>query len=211
MESQRPIRIKNERRKKAPPSRGLYVLFLIFILLGQSSYAKITPSVKNKSSQNLIDETSPAIPGLPIRLKIPKIKVNAVIESVGLTSDGSMGIPKLPRNAAWYDDGPRPGEIGSATISGHLNWYKGVTGVFARLNQLKTGDSITVQDDTGKIISFIVRTIRLYGSDEDATDVFTSDDGKAHLNLITCDGVWDKKTKQYSKRLVVFTDKLQLK
>ncbi len=28
----------------------------------------------------------------------------------------------------------------------------------------------------------------------------------ARLNLITCDGVWDKKTLSYDKRLVVFTE-----
>ena len=207
MKSRRPIGVKDERRKKAPPSRGLYVFLLMWVLLGQSSYAKTVSSSDSQTSKNFIDSSSQAIPGFPIRLKISKIKVNAAIEQVGLTADGAMGIPKLPRNAAWYNDGPRPGEIGSATISGHLNWYKGVTGVFAKLNQLKVGDIITVQDDVGNMISFVVRKVRLYGAQEDATDVFTSDDGKAHLNLITCDGIWDKKTKQYSKRLVVFTDK----
>jgi len=34
-----------------------------------------------------------------------------------------------------------------------------------------------------------------------------SSDAKAHLNLITCEGVWDKVSKSYSKRLVVFTDR----
>jgi len=42
-----------------------------------------------------------------------------------------------------------------------------------------------------------------------ATDVFTSSDGKAHLNLITCDGIWDKNAAQYSERLVVFADRVE--
>jgi hypothetical protein len=42
----------------------------------------------------------------------------------------------------------------------------------------------------------------------DATAVFISNDGSSHLNLITCDGVWDKQAKQYSKRLVVFADRI---
>ena len=145
--------------------------------------------------------------GLPARLKIPKIKVSAVIENVGLTPKGEMGIPKIPRNTAWFDLGPRPGEVGSAAIAGHLNWYNGAKGVFANLNKLKIGDKILVQDDKGNDISFVVRKIRTYGFNEDASDVFVSNDDKAHLNLITCDGVWDKRTKQYSKRLVVFADK----
>ncbi|MFZ2299818.1 MAG: class F sortase [Candidatus Moraniibacteriota bacterium] len=53
----------------------------------------------------------------------------------------------------------------------------------------------------------MVRESRSFDPDADALDVFSSDDGKAHLNLITCEGVWDKASKRYSKRLVVFTDK----
>jgi len=33
-----------------------------------------------------------------------------------------------------------------------------------------------------------------------------SNDGKAHLNLITCAGVWDEVEKSHSSRLVVFAD-----
>src|SRR3989344_2613905 len=32
-------------------------------------------------------------------------------------------------------------------------------------------------------------------------------DGAAHLNLITCEGAWDKVSRTYSQRLVVFTDR----
>jgi hypothetical protein len=38
-----------------------------------------------------------------------------------------------------------------------------------------------------------------------AKDVFNGDNGD-HLNLITCDGIWDADEKSYSKRLVVFAD-----
>lgn len=40
------------------------------------------------------------------------------------------------------------------------------------------------------------------------TEVFTSTDGKAHLNLITCFGSWDTDAKQYTDRFVIFTDKV---
>lgn len=145
--------------------------------------------------------------GVPVNIKIPSIKVDGVIEKVGLKTDGSMDVPKQPLDAAWYELGPRPGEIGSAAIDGHVNWYYGATGVFADLRKVKPGDKITVQDDKGAIISFVVRGSRMYAAAADAVDVFKSSDGKAHLNLITCDGTWDKNAKQYTKRLVVFADK----
>ena len=77
-----------------------------------------------------------------------------------------------------------------------------------RLDALAPGDLITVQDDRGVISTFVVRARRAYNLNDDASDVFRSYDGKAHLNLVTCTGAWDKVAKIYSKRLVVFADKV---
>src|SRR5690348_15382799 len=40
--------------------------------------------------------------GLPVRIKIPAIGVDAAIEYVGLTPDGLMDVPKKWENTAWY-------------------------------------------------------------------------------------------------------------
>jgi LPXTG-site transpeptidase (sortase) family protein len=145
--------------------------------------------------------------GLPVRITIPAIDLNASIEKVALAADGTMDVPKYFLNTGWYELGPRPGELGSAVIAGHVDWINGATAVFANLYKLQAGDKIAVQDDKGAIISFVVRESRKYDAAADATDVFISNDGKAHLNIITCDGSWDKNINQYSKRLIVFTDK----
>jgi sortase A len=146
--------------------------------------------------------------GLPARLEIPSIRVNAVVRSVGLATDGSMGVPKIPSETAWYMYGPKPGDRGSAVIAGHVNWYYGETGAFARLKSLKPGDKITVQDERGATTTFAVRTSRTYGQNDDATSVFFSYDGQSHLNLVTCDGVWDRVSRAYTKRFVVFADRV---
>jgi sortase (surface protein transpeptidase) len=146
--------------------------------------------------------------GSPIRLKIPKIKVNAVVRPVGLAADGSMGVPKHPQDTAWYSLGAKPGEAGSAVIAGHVNWWYGATGVFAKLHILKPGDLITVQDAKGKDVSFVVRGSKEYSLDDDASEVFLGRDGKSHLNLVTCSGIWDRLTQKYTKRLVVFADEV---
>ena len=49
--------------------------------------------------------------------------------------------------------------------------------------------------------------IKKYDPNADAKDVFNLNDGKAHLNLITCVGIWNKIKKSRSERLVVFTDR----
>ncbi len=145
--------------------------------------------------------------GLPVRLKIPKIKVDAAIEYVGLVSDGSIDNPKSPGDAAWFAIGPLPGESGSAVIDGHYGWKNGKAAVFDNLYKLRKGDRLFVEDYNGVITSFVMMGSRRYDPKADASSVFDSSDGKAHLNLITCEGVWDKVSKSYSERLVVFADK----
>lgn len=145
--------------------------------------------------------------GVPIRLDIPSIGVWAVVDSVGLTVDGAMDIKKNPDDVAWYNLGARPGDIGNAVIAGHYGWENGKGSVFNELHTLKKGDEVSVNDETGKLTVFVVRKSERYDPAADATTIFRSNDGKAHLNLITCEGVWNNITKTYSGRLVVFTDK----
>lgn len=172
----------------------------LFIAIPHSSF-------QNSYAAPLSIETPQAIAGLPIRLSIPKIRVNAVVEYVGVTSDGTMGAPKGPQSVAWFQFGPHPGEIGSAVIAGHYGWKNNVPAVFDDVSKLRKGDTVSVEDDQGAITTFVVRESRLLGEHEDASSVFDSRDGKAHLNLITCEGKWNAVSKSYANRLIVFTDK----
>ena len=148
------------------------------------------------------------IAGIPIRLTIPKIKVDAAIEYVGLTYLGAMDVPKGPDDVGWFEPGPRPGNRGSAVIAGHEGWKDGISAVFDNLNKLVVGDKIYVRDEEGSTTTFMVREVRTFGENDDAVSVFDSSDGLAHLNLITCEGVWNAKTQSYSDRLVVFADEV---
>jgi hypothetical protein len=53
----------------------------------------------------------------------------------------------------------------------------------------------------------VVREIKKYDLSADTKDVFVSNDGKSHLNLITCAGIWNPILGTHSKRLVIFADK----
>lgn len=142
--------------------------------------------------------------GLPVKIFIPKINVNTKIERVGVTRQGEMEVPSNAQDVGWFELGSRPGQVGSAVIAGHFDGKDGGEGVFNNLNELKSGDTISVTDEDGKINIFVVRESREYLPGF-ATEVFEQAEGK-HLNLITCDGVWIGKEKSYSKRLVVFAD-----
>ncbi len=148
------------------------------------------------------------VAGIPILMTIPKIGVNAPIEYVGLTFSGAMAVPKGPNNVGWFELGPRPGDLGSAVIAGHEGWKDNIPAVFDNLLKLVAGDKIYVKDDTGTTTVFVVRKVVIYGENDDASTIFDSNDGLAHLNLITCEGIWSAAKQSYAGRLVVFTDKV---
>lgn len=144
---------------------------------------------------------------LPVRLKIPRINIDATIEYLGLTANGEMATTQSPSTVAWYQLGQRPGDLGSAVIAGHFGWKNNLPAAFDHLSALHKGDSIYIQDETGAIIAFVVQDIRIFGKNDDASSIFNSSDGKSHLNLITCEGTWSNASRSYSNRLVVFTNK----
>lgn len=159
-----------------------------------------------RTAGKVLAETAERV-GMPTRITIPSIAVEAAIEEVALTEDGAMDVPDRPQDTVWYGLGPRPGEKGSAVIAGHVDWKDGKPAIFADLHKLEPGDRIVVRDDSGADIVFIVRESRKYDAEADTIGVFSSVDGKEHLNLITCDGTWDEREEQYSERLVVFADR----
>jgi LPXTG-site transpeptidase (sortase) family protein len=119
-----------------------------------------------------------------------------------------MEVPGHSADTGWYKNGPIPGTVGSAVIAGHLNGPDMEPGVFARLDQLKKGDSIQIFDEKGQVTFFEVRETKVYSFSEHPQEVFFSQEG-IHLNLITCMGNWNRIHNQFTKRLVVFADKVE--
>ncbi|MCE9549197.1 class F sortase [Candidatus Nomurabacteria bacterium] len=144
---------------------------------------------------------------LPVSISIPQIGIDANIEYVGLTGEGAMDVPKGPAEVAWFKYRARPGEPGTAIMAGHSGWKDDEEAVFDNLYKLKKGDKIYVKSLNGAEVVFVVNKMLTYGPNETVPDVFSSNDGKAHLNLVTCSGIWSKIDKSHSNRLVVFTDK----
>jgi sortase A len=179
---------------------------VVFALLFYFFYGNIhnLPSQQKVSQQTLVVETKNKNEGFPMRLKIPKISVDATVEYVGLTDKGEMDVPSNTTDVALFKFGAYPGQHGSAVIAGHFDTENGEDGVFADLHKLQTGDKLYIDYANGMSLVFVVRESRTYDPGY-VKDVFHSND-TAHLNLITCDGVWNKTKKSYSKRLVVFAD-----
>jgi LPXTG-site transpeptidase (sortase) family protein len=188
---------------------AVIILFFVPKILNSSGTTQIyiDPILPQGSVVASAQQEQPSF-GLPVRLKIPGIKVDAAVEYVGLNARGEMDVPEGPANVAWLKLGPHPGDGGSAVIAGHFGrWKNGAGSVFDDLNKLSEGDKLSVEDDKGVTITFVVRESRSYDPNADASAVFSSSDGISHLNLITCEGIWNEASKGYPKRLVIFADK----
>lgn len=143
---------------------------------------------------------------LPARIKIPAIKINTIIEHIGLTQDGAVGSPIGSDNVAWFNKGPIPGLIGNAIINGHSGWKNNIPAVFDNLEELKIGDKIYIENEAGITVVFMVKKLKIYNKNDMALDVFNSSDNKSHLNLITCTGLWNIIENGRENRIVVFAD-----
>lgn len=191
------------------------VLVLILVFFSFFTLKNIFGSSKPPAATLALELANPSkqkfpLAGLPTRLKIPKINVDAPIDYMGILPNGLLEAPSVPKNVGWYKFGPRPGNMGNAVIDGHYGiWENGERTVFDNLNQLAAGDKVFVEDDKGGFAVFAVRESKSFNPNSDSSEVFKSNDGLAHLNLITCDGSWNTASESYSKRLVVFTDRLQ--
>lgn len=187
-----------------------FILIAILIIVFCSGFIfnlrNITQE-KNKAEADSIQSIILKNSLIPISIKIPKIKIDANIEMVGLTSSGIVDSPAIPANVAWFNHSPIPGEIGNSVIDGHSGWKDNIPAVFDNLYKIKIGDKIYIKNGNGDITTFIVRELKTYSNNEIVPSVFVSNDNKAHLNLITCSGIWNDLEASHSSRLVVFTDK----
>lgn len=149
-----------------------------------------------------LPRSSPSVTGsaqVPSRLIVQSIHVDARVEQVGLTPDGSMDTPRDPSNVAWYAPGVKPGKPGDAVVAGHLDTRTGPA-VFAHLDRLQLGDVVTVVYAGGGSARFSVSRKADYAVDAEPDYLFGSE-GTPLLTLITCTGTWDGT--QYTRRLVV--------
>jgi hypothetical protein len=147
---------------------------------------------------------SPANPGEPVNLLIPRLGLEAEIQPVSLTADNAMDVPADGDKVGWFESGARPGEAGNAVLAGHLTTGYGLAGVFWGLSRLWLEDKLYVEDDRGHTFQFRVTHSQTFeAKDFPTTTIFGPGTG-AHLNLITCEGAWS--WQGFSQRLVIFAE-----
>lgn len=115
-----------------------------------------------------------------------------------------MSVPKEWMDVGWFDLGYRPGEKGSAVIAGHLDSTTD-RAVFWDLHKLKAGDKVLLKDESGAKLTFQVMSSQPYPFDRAPLEKIFGPAGVPMLNLITCNGTFDRASKNYNQRLVVYT------
>lgn len=183
----------------------LGIIFSIYPRASESVRTNPTPEVKVKIAEVEVPSTSQIRSFIPTKIRIEKLDVNASIESVGMDKEGRMDVPQDPDNAAWYTLGFKPGDMGSAVIAAHFDKPDGSPAVFAELTTLTSGDTITVEDSEGKELTYTVQSTATYPFDAFPLQKVFNTTSSRGLNLITCDGTWDKSKKSYSNRFVVYS------
>jgi len=161
------------------------------------------------------------------RLIIPKIKVDAGIEVLGLDSSGAMQDPKGYFDVGWYDlsnsfpnFSSKPGWGGNAVFAGHVDCAAcgpgGSAGaaVFWRLRELGPDDQIIVQLADGTQYTYHLTSIYTVTPNDAGTydtsigttvsiNDLVGPAGKEVVTLITCGGTFNTRTHEYDKRLIV--------
>lgn len=206
-------------QKLHPASRAVFVVLgTLVVLYGAADLlGRVAIRGSGTADQTIFVPHSVAVPGtgeapvadvavpiVPARLFIASIGVNASVESVGKDAKGAMKTPSSFTTVAWYSLGSSPGEAGNAVIDGHVNNALTKAGVFEHLSDIAMGATIQVADAAGHTLSYRVRDIEDYSTEDAPTDVIFSRTGPSQLVLITCAGDWDAKAHSFNKRLVVF-------
>ena len=148
-------------------------------------------------------------PDEPRYITIPKLSLgNVRVFGVDVDANNQLEAPKNISDAAWYTKSSRPGlGYGAILINAH-NGGVSRDGAFANLGSLLKGDTIEVERGDGKLYTYKVvenQSMPLEEVNKTGMKMMmeSAEEGKEGLNLITCDGNWVPKYKQFDRRIML--------
>jgi len=142
----------------------------------------------------------------PRYIRIPSLGVESRIKQLGTTKEGAVDAPWNIHDTGWYDGTIKPGsKSGVSLLLGHVSGISG-PGVFNNIKNLVEKDLIEVERGDGTILSYAVDTLVEVPVDSiDMAEVlYGIEPGEHSLRLMTCAGIYDKDTKQFSSRTIVY-------
>ena len=199
----------------ARPSRGWLVVLALLLAVAGLLAAHVRGSAARAADLSADLGAGPvvAVPAVartaepPIALAVPALGLDTRLVGSRTGPDGALQVPADPSRAAWYVDGPAPGDLGPAVLVGHLDSRQG-PGVFAGLKGLHEGDELDVRRADGTTVAFAVREVATYAKRDFPTARIYAGSGAATLRIITCGGDFDAATGRYRSNTVVYADLL---
>ncbi|MCK9368864.1 class F sortase [Candidatus Dojkabacteria bacterium] len=160
-------------------------------------------TISTETPDEEIPEEFYVAPDLPKRIKIPTLDVVGYIQSVGIDQNKDIAVPTNVHIAGWYVNSVKPGDVGLSIMDGHKDGST-IGGVFANLKNLKKGDAFSIEYGDGSVRDFKVVEVKQL-SLKKAFDLMyrKRSDIARQLNLVTCGGKYNKKTKTYEDRIIV--------
>ncbi|MFB7716733.1 class F sortase [Nocardia sp. NPDC056100] len=198
--------IKGAARIRRTPLAALIAALAVIaaLITGCGSTETTAASTTTAATPAKVQTAASVTRSTPVSFDIPSIKASGSLVSLGLNADGTVQVPADYQQAGWYQQGPAPGEQGSAVILGHVDSYKG-EGVFFSLKKVKAGDMIDVKRADGKTAHFKVTDVRMYLKSEFPDQLVYGPRGGATLQVVTCGGDFDQSAKSYQSNVVVFS------
>jgi hypothetical protein len=138
----------------------------------------------------------------PVRLRLPSVGIDTALAGAGLDAAGALVPPADGAVAGWYQDGPAPGDVGPAVVTGHVDG-RGGPAVFYPLRDVVPGEPVFVERADGSTVRFIVTAVARYPKDAFPTASVYGPTPGAELRLITCGGTFDRSRGSYRDNVVV--------
>ncbi len=144
----------------------------------------------------------------PNAIRVPKIGVDASIDSMGVDDKNVLQVPGDPTRVGWWSGGSQPGQVGPSVLVGHVDWNHGPA-VFYRLRELEPGDEIQVDRADGTTARFVVERLESHAKARFPTDEVYGDTPASTLRLVTCFGTFDRSAHSYLDNLIVFANQVE--
>jgi sortase (surface protein transpeptidase) len=152
----------------------------------------------------------------PASIDIPKINAHSTLIPLGLEPDGSLKVPdvKHPKQASYFcvvdidpgkvcSNGVVPGQPGPAVVVGHIDGAK-QKGIFYDLPKMAVGDTATVTEANGKILTFSAYRVLETAKTQFPASVVYGDTVGPELRLISCTGKFVGGQTGYNDNIIVF-------
>lgn len=139
----------------------------------------------------------------PTRFAAGSVGIDLPVKSYGVDDAGFMLLPETVDQVAWYAYSARPGDgAGTTVLAAHVDTAAEGLGPFARLEDLREGDDLSLTDADDRVRSYVVTSVEEVDKAEVPLDRVFRRDGEPELKVITCGGRFDRRT-GYSDNVIV--------